>query len=127
MLSPVELSPAAASWLLGLGIREAKRAVKNGATPTAEVLAALQALAEVADVELLGFSSDIGTEFDTVGVMSSQSTAWATVAEAAGLVEKSEEYLRRLARDDRVRHRRLSSGWLLDLESLRNVLGRTTA
>ena len=82
-----------------------------------------QALADVADAPCPAVSSATGTASESLEV-----AIWAPVDEAADSAGCSASYARRLARSGRVRARRVGSrSWLIDIDSLSRVLGRTAA
>lgn len=82
-----------------------------------------QALAEVAELPCPAVGSATGTAPESL-----EASTWAPVDEAADLAGCSAAYVRRLARSGRVRARRVGSrSWLIDIESLTRVLGRTAA
>lgn len=57
---------------------------------------------------------------------SSESTTWVGVAEAAATCGRSERHVRRLASSGSVRAKRVGlRSWLVDIDSLKNVLRRT--
>lgn len=109
--------PAVARAVLRCLMRDLRRQVQNGLpVPTwaREVLAELAAVAEVE-------GPDIGTPVANVVVMSQM----VSIADAAAVVEASEEYVRRLVRTGRVLGRRVGArAWLVDLDSLKGVMRR---
>jgi hypothetical protein len=113
----VDLPPAVAEWLLKLAVRELRSHVRNGGALVPAVRKAMEGLAAAADVELDGAGSASRTAPDSVGLV--------TAHEAAALVGVSDRYIQRLARDGRVRCRWVGV-WLVDVESVRSVLRRTT-
>ena len=91
----------------------------NGGSVPSWAEPVLQSLAEAADVDP-GVSSVVGTGFGTVEPIDRM----VSLVDAAASVGKSPEYVRRLCRQGRVRCRRVGREWLVDPESLDNVLRR---
>lgn len=82
-----------------------------------------QALADAAELPCPAVRSGTGTASESL-----EASTWAPIDEAADLAGCSPSYARRLARSGRVRARRVGSrSWLIDIDSLTRVLGRTAA
>lgn len=117
------ITPSAASWLLRIGLQQARVEARDGMPLRPQIREALQYLADIADHELLALGSDSRTVGETVAP---EESGWVSVAEAAARHDKSESYVQRLARDGRVRCRRIGRrAFLIDPESLKTVLRRT--
>ncbi|MCW2496592.1 MAG: hypothetical protein JWQ77_2516 [Jatrophihabitans sp.] len=117
------ISPRAAAWLLRVGIPAANDLVKRqGLQVAPDILAALQALAVVAD-QTLPEMSDRGHAPGNVSPVSRDS--WRTTASMAAEVGRSDRHIRRLAASGRVRRLKVGAHWLVDPDSVRSVLGRT--
>lgn len=120
----LELNSAEAGWLLRASMAGVSTRMRDGGRLPPYAAGVLQRLAAVADSDppaWLAASSASGTSSRTVDHVDRFVPA-ASAAERAGV---SAEYVRRLARQGRIRRTRVGRIWLVDPESLAAVLRRT--
>lgn len=115
--------PAVARWLLGSVMRGMKvQTIRDGLSVPPEVMPLLAALATIVDrPDLVCFAS----ETSSARVSSESEFGLIPTRQAAEQFIVSEQYIRKLARDKRIRSRRVGRAWLIDAESLSTVLRRT--
>ena len=113
-----------ANDVLAAVIRELTRHRTNGGALPAWAQPVCEALAAAADVDPIPLPrnvSDVGR-----GLAMLSSTRWVTAGEAADLTGCSERHVRRLAASGQVVARRVGArSWLIDQDSITNVLRRT--
>ena len=119
-MSSIELAPDVAYAVAGCLVRDFTVTRRNGRALPLWAPAVLAALAE-ASGEAACFAGETGSG-SVVAVLSPGCLA---ACEAADLTGVSVQYVRRLASASRVRRERVGRTWLIDLDSLRTVLGRT--
>lgn len=82
----------------------------------------LEQLAVAADEPLTAVGSACGTAVASVEASPFSGNSVPVAAEMTGL---SQRYIRRLAKDKKIRCDRIGRDWLIDMDSLRSVTGRT--
>jgi len=115
--------PEVARWLLGSALRGMKvQAVRDGLSVPKSVLPLLVALAAIADrPDLVSFAS----ETSSARVVPASDYGLISTRQAEDTFGVSAQYVGRLAKSGRIRGRRVGRAWLIDAESLSNVLRRT--
>mgnify|MGYP001113891598 CR=1 FL=1 len=110
----------AANWAMRSIVRDMTRELKqNGKRPPEFAKAVLETLADAAGTPAPPRIAASGSPAARV-----DPTSWLTVRDAAAKVGLSERRVRQLAQDHRVRARKPGTTWLIDPESLANVLRR---
>lgn len=115
-MSSIELAPDVAYAVAGCLVRDFTVTRRNGRALPLWAPAVLAALAEASGEAACFVSETRSGSVVPVGLSASK---------AADLTGVSAQYVRRLASSGRVRRERVGRAWLIDLDSLRTVLGRT--
>lgn len=115
------LTPSDAREAMRAVIRDVTLQTRNGLPVPSWTRRVLSFLAVIADASVDG--SDIGTDLETVGVR--DRLHMVSINEAAADVQRSTSYVRRLARQGRVRADQINGkAWVIDLDSLRSVIDK---